>query len=218
MDNFVRFLYRHGNREIFYISIVYLLCVIPAAYHLPGWLGWENGFLENLQVLLLLGGMVLNFLFYRRGAGSVFLSISSVFWLCCLRELSWGRVFFPTGVVTETGPEFVRMSSLPHYELINGAIGLLILGIVLSFLLTFPWRKFFGVIPIPYKYFCVAFSCIVLAHCGEHTALLPEVPGMLLEELAEVMLYFWLVMLSVYYYVALSQKARLHFPSSGFWR
>lgn len=131
-----------------YFSIILLLLVFPLAKILPPEAGWENGIIENAQVVLLglsfLSSLELGYYYFGKKA-YVF---GFLFLLMMARELSWGRVFFPTGRVTEMGPEFISMSSIPGYNVINFCIGVYILAIAVFLYKTVDWKKFFK-IPVP---------------------------------------------------------------------
>lgn len=192
------------------LSEVYFCCVIPAAYLLPAWIGWENGFLENLQVLILLVGCGVNLNFYRKRqseSGRLWLGGAGFFALLAARELSWGRVFFPVGL-TETGPVFLSMNRMPHNELINLTIAAYSIAVLLLIATYFPWRRFIGGIPFPVKDLAMIIFGAGLAHVGERTAAFPEAIGQLIEELAEVAVYIWLVKLSSYYHYWLENDAK----------
>lgn len=57
---------RYNFNFIGYINIVFTIMIVPMAYILPKTISWENGFLENLQVVVLLVGFLLSFNFYKK--------------------------------------------------------------------------------------------------------------------------------------------------------
>ncbi len=208
---FVRYMKRG-----FWCSALYFVCIVPLAYVLPPQIGWENGILENVQVVVLFLGGVLNFYFFRcahrlkinirkqasgavRGNEMMWLTISYLFFLLTARELSWGRVFFPIGM-TDAGPVLVRMNQVPYHEIISVAIALSIIAIAASMLFAFPWRRLLFEVPFPGRYVVLTLASVALAHIGEHTALFSELEGQLVEEMAELLVYLWMVILSAYYW------------------
>ena len=84
------------------VLLLLFLAVIPLGLTLPPAWGKENGPVEWAQVVILAAGCLIAVAAYFRGIGSkaagrLFLS-SVPFWLILIaRELSWGRVFYPTG-------------------------------------------------------------------------------------------------------------------------
>lgn len=96
--------------EAVLFGIALFICYLLAAY-LPVSFGWENGILENAQVLLLLAGGV----YAARSAIVSSSKRSKIFWaivipvwfMLALRELSWGAMFHtPLAFSEETGPVF----------------------------------------------------------------------------------------------------------------
>lgn len=89
--------------------------LLLGGYWVSGWLppdaGWENHWIENLQVGVLVGGLVLAAIEYRRAfPGSVLrwlaLSAMPIWALCAAREISWGATFLTAGTMGHEGPSF----------------------------------------------------------------------------------------------------------------
>ena len=133
-------------------AAVYAVLLLPLGYVMPPYLAWENGVLEMLQNIVLFGDMCLAAYFFRKTAGMggksihrLWLAAAGYFLLLLGRELSWGRVFFPTGMDSH-GPTFVSMNSIPGHEMIHAAIG--VSYFALSSLVCLG-RKFFMIFPFP---------------------------------------------------------------------
>lgn len=101
--------------------------------YLPLSWGWENNFLEWLQVAILAIGMTLNYRWWKNAkptidsAAALFLASSLPLWLLMIgRELSWGRVFFPSGFDAVSGPTFVSLTELPYGALVNPLLTVII--------------------------------------------------------------------------------------------
>lgn len=117
------------------LTLLALLLVWPAATLLPGWWGWENGPLENLQVLELLAGAWLAWRHAgrlpRQSAERGLWRCAVPLWLLCAgRELAWGRVFLPTGFDAH-GPVLIDSAHLwydPAIRPVVVTIGLLALA------------------------------------------------------------------------------------------
>lgn len=95
--------------------LVALACSYPATALLPLSVAWENGWLENLQVAVLLGGAAMALTFARtdgalepgaRKVTPLAWALLPVWCLLAARELSWGAVFLPPVEITQEGPVF----------------------------------------------------------------------------------------------------------------
>jgi len=192
-----------------YINIVFTILIVPIAYVLPKTISWENGLLENLQVIILLVGELLSLGFYKKSCQNkihhMWLWVSGVFFLLVGRELSWGRVFFQTKI-TEAGPEFIPMSQVPHHMLINVCIGFFIVMLVAGLINTVPWRIIFTKIPIPKLYLCLVVIGAVFSTIGDHGWIFLGYKGENVEELGELLVYFLMDMLGLYYYHYLNEE------------
>ena len=100
------------------------------AWVLPPWVGWENGPVENLQVLVLLGGGLLAACAARQQRGHVAAPlwwVAMFFWAIFLgRELAWGAVFLPPLGMDEWGPT-ISSSSLWWRPAIGWVLGAVLL-------------------------------------------------------------------------------------------
>lgn len=174
------------------LTLLALLLVWPAATLLPGWWGWENGPLENLQVVELLAGAWFAWhhaarLPQQSAARGLWRSIVPLWLLCAGRELAWGRVFMQTGV-DATGPVLIDSAHLwydPAIQPVAGAIGLLaLIGIARHGPLDYlrrhrlPW--------IDLALFVIAATIAQMADKGMTFGLNGEV----LEEAAETVVYW----------------------------
>lgn len=180
--------------------IVLIISAYPLARFLPPQLGWENNVIESLQALLLLLIALICFSvptdFLRRQSRA----LGYFFLLLLGRELSWGRVFFPTGVVDELGPNFISMNDIPGHQFIHGAIFIIIFLIARAIITSFHWRELLQ-IPVP----VFTFTILVIATAGQFSAERQLFTGLTgpqnqtLEELLELFIYMELFQLSLYY-------------------
>lgn len=193
---------------ISYISIVFTIMIIPLAYILPKTISWENGFLENLQVVVLLTGCLVAFTFYKRTyyhrIHYMWLTVSGVFLLLMCRELSWGRVFFQIKM-TEEGPKFILMSQVPYHMFINAFLGIFIVMLIIGAIKTIPWRIIIFKVPVPKIPWGLIFLGVVFSIIGDHGWIFAGYQGETIEELAELLFYFWAIMLTIYYYHCLNK-------------
>ena len=95
------------------LLLLYALALFPLSCLLPGWVSYENGPLENMEVLVLLGGALQSLYFSRLAQDSstrgMWLPSAGVFLLLALRELSWAV----SSWYRDTRISASRSSSLP---------------------------------------------------------------------------------------------------------
>lgn len=123
-----------------WVSAVLLVLLFPVALTLPKEYSFENHLIENLQVVVLLGGFAMTLRFVRQMHRYVhirnFWCTALPIWLImALRELSWGRAFYPVGM-TEDGPVFISLRELWYGPAVHPA-----LGVVIVVLLFFAWKN-----------------------------------------------------------------------------
>jgi len=191
-----------------YLSVAFAIAIIPLSLILPEWISWENGPLEDLQVVVLALGVFLTAVFAKKACSKkiqhMWLAISGLFLLLIGRELSWGRVFFQTKM-TNTGPEFIAMNQIPHHLIINEMILFFIMAIGVSIVYTVPWRKLLYNIPFPKKYCILAVIASLFSIVGDHGWFLMKAQGETMEELAELLVYSLLVCVVWHYYTWLEK-------------
>lgn len=194
-----------------YFSILFALAIIPLSAVLPAYISWENGPLEDFQVLLLISGCLISLYFYKQSPQSRFrkmwLTISGLFLLLTGRELSWGRVFFQTKMTTH-GPEFLSMNHIPHHMVINILLGCLILSVLIGMVFSIPWGKLFFDIPWPTSFILLLFLGALLSTIGDHSWIFPSDQGENMEELGEILMYSLLLHLTLYYHYWLKKFDR----------
>ena len=181
------------------ISILYLLAIIPISDVLPEWVSWENGPIENAQVAILLLGVAYNIIAARQNHSysRVFYTAAAFLFLLGLRELSYGRVFFPTHMGSH-GPEFIAMKDFPFHTAIYIFLGIYMLLLLYSFVRCIPWRKLLAP-PRPTAFFITAVVCALLSTAGDHAWMLEGHEGETMEELAELLMYITFLHMSVWY-------------------
>jgi hypothetical protein len=185
----------------FNLAMLLLLAgAYPLAKHLPPYLAWENNLIESLQALLLFLSALLCFSSQVAYTGRQGRTVGLIYLLFLGRELSWGRVFFPTGEMDALGPKFISMSSIPGHQLIHGVILVLILLVLRGLVRNFDWRVL-GRIPVP----VFTFVWLLLATLGQLSAERMLFSGLTppqnqtLEELLELYIYLELFDLTLYY-------------------
>lgn len=205
----------HAGR---WLTVLLLLAAYPLSSVMPATWGWENGPVENLQLLVLLGGLLTAWAFSmkvrhrdsrRAAAGAVLL------WaIAAARELSWGAVFLSPILVKDTGPTF-SARLLPYHAVVDPMVVMLVIASVLLFALgrlprmiqrqiqdgLFPWLEL-GI---------VIMAALVATYAEGHLHLagqpnLPEVQCQLIEELCELVSYMALYLAQARFF--LTQRGR----------
>lgn len=149
------------------LSIFLLLACYPLAQFLPPEYGWENGLIENVQAILLLIGAMFCFncaYYFFKGMGY---TIGFLYFIMFMRELSWGRVFFPKETIDEMGPKFISMSSIPQHDLIHAIIVIMIAVILYGFYKFMPWKKLILEIKFPLISAVVGIIALILQYGGD---------------------------------------------------
>ena len=125
-----------------HVQRLLLLCLFlcfPLSRVIPLEWSWENGVIENAQVVVLLAGLVFAGQAWRRGLkdGAAMLGLCAmpVWFLLASRELSWGAVFLPPLGFTPDGPVY-SSSILPYRPAVPFVAGLLVLAS-----LAIGWRR-----------------------------------------------------------------------------
>lgn len=184
-----------------YFGIIMLLLVFPLASILPVQAGWENGLIANAQIVLLALGFLSSMDYGYYYFGKKAYAFGCLFLLMMARELSWGRVFFPNGKITEMGPEFISMHNIPGHDVINFFIGLAIFSVALFLYKSVDWKNFFK-IPIP----IVTLLIMIIAFFGQILSekclfvFLSHARNQIAEELFEAIIYFELLSTIQNYY------------------
>lgn len=189
-------------RRAWQLMLLYVLLIFPLSFVLPYWTNVENGPIENTQVLVLLGESALC-LHYGRHAGRalqrMWQSAAGIFLILMLRELSWGRVFFPLGY-TETGdPILMPSAHMPFHTEIHIAVGLAAACCLYGLARYTPWRRVFHEISFPWKHLALLVVCMALVTLGDHHAIFHTLQDQTIEELSELLLYLTLGHAAWYY-------------------
>lgn len=191
------------NKRLSAFNLALLILVFaayPLAKLLPPYVAWEDNVIESLQALLLLIIALLCFSIHTELIKKQSRALGCFFLLLLGRELSWGRVFFPTGVVDDMGPNFISMNSIPGHKFIHAAIFLAVCLILRAIIKSFNWKALLK-IPLPVFTFIILF----VATAGQLSAERHFFTGLTapqnqtLEELLELLIYMELFSLSLYY-------------------
>lgn len=125
------------RRPVIETAVCFLL--ILACYWLaplaPAIEGWENGPIENTQVVILLSGLVCAIVFFFRltepRQKAFWLSVMPIWPILAARELSWGAVFYPPlEFMGYSGPVYSSHIQLWYKPFVTPVI-LVLLGLAL---------------------------------------------------------------------------------------
>ncbi|RMX08653.1 hypothetical protein D8I35_06210 [Corticibacter populi] len=188
-------------------TTIFLLVAYALAPSLPPRIGWENGPIENLQVALLLVGGVLALREAYRAEQPVRRCvwwIVAPFWFAlALRELSWGATMMvPLSVDSVTGPVFSSSQQLLYKWAVAPVLGFLLAVMAVAAvrwridrLLPLLWRQ--GGLPwleLGLFGICMMVSAATEGHMGLHVPGLDAGASQILEEFAELVAYFFLLL------------------------
>lgn len=127
-----------------YLSAMFtaIILSVPLALTLPLELSFENGLIENAQIVILLFGAVL--ILTSRAEDAQFKWFQRLFSsglvLIVLRELSWGRVFFPLKIKS-TEPVFVSMADYKYRVPVYIFLAVYILAMLFVLIRFVPVKK-----------------------------------------------------------------------------
>ncbi len=201
-----------------------LVTSYPLATVLPQSFGWENGAVENAQILVLLLGFAHALWIWRgsKGAGDAndavgrrLAAVAMPFWLlCAVRETSWGATFLTTAVSTPDGPYYT--SRLLWYQpVILPAVLIVVAGMAIAFFrwrLAAPLRELIRRGRFPSWEIGLAVLAAVLSVTAEGK-LHVKLPGSdvmlaVLEEWAELLCYAGLILAQARIFEALRNRPR----------
>lgn len=182
----------------FYVGIASAAVIlsIPLAFVLPVECSFENGLIENTQVIVLLIEAIF-ILSVRSESAWLKRFFAAGFVLIALRELSWGRVFFPTK--TEAlGPIFVEMANYEYRVQVYFFLAIYIAAMLLVLIRFVPVKKIiFGKQPL--AAFGVIFIAALFNYIGDHGLIIGKTCGQVLEEFNELILYITLPAVVLYW-------------------
>lgn len=192
-------------RPLKIFDIVFALLILPLALVLvPVW-SWENGPIEGLQALVLFLGAQYIWLLHHDEPRltAVHRTYAAFLVLLGLRELSFGRIFFPTAL-RENGPQFIAMHDVPGWQLLYAILGVYMIYLLYSFWKYMPWRRLLH-LPVPIVFLGGIVLGAVLSTAGDHTWVLDYSHAETMEELGELLMYLCFVHTGLWYHHYLAQ-------------
>ena len=189
MEKILDFTKKYFNFEIqktSWIGFLAVLLMIPASMFLPEKCGYENGVIENIQLVVLFFGLF--FSLRSKTDKSFFTFVALVIGILLIREVNCGRtIFFPVPGLENT---FYSWSEIKYGWLAHPIYGAYMAFVGFYFLknklFINLWQKIKD-IKLPIWDFVILASGIVVGLYAEETHLL------VLEEFAELVFYIALV-------------------------
>ena len=102
--------------------------------------------------------------------------------------------------MTDHGPVFVSMHSLPHPVVIHGIIAVIIMVTMLAFIVLMPWRRIFLEIPVPVPAFFLIIAAAIVAAIADKGLLTGGPFDENLEEEMELLVYLLQLYFVRWYY------------------
>ena len=126
---------------ILFILLIILLSLSP---FIPKECSYENHLFENLEVVVLIIGFILSLgkTLFTPLYDSIkfYTAFSIIFLLMAMRELSWGRVFYPIGIGNSGEEIFIKVQELWYFDILYPLITILVI-ITLGLLLYFYYQS-----------------------------------------------------------------------------
>ena len=177
-------------------ALIAVVLSVPLAFVLPVEVSFENGLIENVQVIVLIVGAIwlsavrLSMKWFRR-----FCSAGLV--LIALRELSWGRVFFPIEM-EKYGSVFIGMADYKYCTHVYVFLVAYVSAMIFMLVKLVPIKRL-----IESRQLLAAFAVIIMATIfacvGDHGWIIGKKCGQILEEFNELIVYMTLPVAALYY-------------------
>lgn len=190
------------------LLIVLLIAAYPLAKVLPSRFGWENGVIENFQVIVLLLGMTIALLFAFQNRKTPPLTsfgwaCAIIWFICFAREISWGAVFFPPLDFGNHGPVY-SSRSLWYKEAVYPVIALLIGTSIFLFIKYRVHHLFLDLIRqkrFPWLETGTVFLAMLISNFAEGHGQIIGPHHQVLEELTELLAYLGLFFIQLQIFI-----------------
>lgn len=122
----------HFNKNMFktgYVLLTFAIILIPLSFVLPIECSYENHLLENLEIIVLFTGIILSIykIIHTNKFNKFYISCSIFYFVMILRELSWGRVFYPIGFRSNGEEIYISIRDIWYGPIVYPLITLLII-------------------------------------------------------------------------------------------
>ena len=188
-------------------GLLILIAAWPLTFILPVSVSFENGFIENAQIAVLLVGALYNikliFNSTDKQIAAFHIWCMAVMFFMIFRELSWGRVFYPIAL-EESGPIFVDMSNYAWKIEVHVFIVLYVLILSLYMLKNLPLMRMLRC-RLPWFIIIAILLTVICSYVGDHGIIAGKLKGQIAEELGELAFYTLIPALYIHYNRELSR-------------
>ena len=203
---------QHKQMDLIYdlsllIGTLLLAAAWPLSFALPVSISFENGPLENLQVVVLVLGGIYNLTLIRQSSDKqladfhLWCAVFMIF--MAFRELSWGRVFYPIKF-EKTGPVFVDMANFVWQTEAYAIIGIFIIFLAAFMLRNLPLKRMLHS-RFPILIIFAMLMSVIFSYIGDHGMIVGKLQGQIVEEFGELAFYVLIPALCIHYHRELSK-------------
>lgn len=189
------------------IGSVLIAAALPLSFILPVSVSFENGLIENLQVVALIVGGIYNITLIGKSTdyqvADFHLWCTVLMFFMAFRELSWGRVFYQIGFEA-TGPVFVDMSNFAWRTEVHILMALVILFLLVFMLRNLPLQRMIRC-RLPFTIIFAMILAMSFSYIGDHGMLVGKLQGQIVEEFGELAFYVLIPSLCIHYHRELSR-------------
>ena len=189
------------------IGSVLIAAALPLSFILPVSVSFENGLIENLQVVSLIVGGIYNITLIGKSTdyqiADFHLWCTVLMFFMAFRELSWGRIFYPIGFEA-TGPVFVDMSNFEYRIEVHILMAAFILFLLVFMLRNLPLQRMLRC-RLPFMIIFAMAVAMAFSYIGDHGMVVGKLQGQIVEEFSELAFYTLIPALCIYYHRELSK-------------
>ena len=175
------------------IAIICLLLITPCSLYLPQTYGYENGLIENIQMVILIITFIL--CLKAKDNKKFFIFTALIITILILREINCGRTLF--FAIPGKENEFYKWSEIKYGYLAHPLFGLYMLSVAIYFIknkLYIPLWNYITKYAIPvYNTLFLITGMLLGIYADKHTN------NLVLEETSELLMYVSLAGIIFYY-------------------
>ena len=203
---------RNQQKNFFYkiflrAGILILILTVPLSFILLVSISFENGIIENFQVIVLIFAGIYNLNLIRQSIDiemeyfHVWFAVLMFF--MAFRELSWGRVFYQIDM-EDSGPVFIAMSNYQWKIEAYVIIIAVILFLIYFLLMKLPLMRLIQC-RLPILIFILMSVAMIFSYIGDHGLIEGKLHGQIIEEFGELAFYILMPALSIHYHKEMSK-------------
>ena len=181
--NFIKNLFDFKIHNVTWFAIVNALLILPCVLFLPEKFGYENGLLENMQMLVLFLGMY--FSLTAKSNKKFFIFVAMLLMIFILREVNCGRTLFFAIPGTENA--YYGWKDIKYRYLAHPLFGLYIASVVIYFFKNKLFMDLWTYIKetkLPFWNIILLIAGIAMGLHAEHS-----MHNMIFEEITELLFY-----------------------------